>query len=81
VKLVRIPTYYSSFSGGVGGNGGVGGGQGGSGGIGAIGEGPRITYGSIHTQHFNMNLYVDSSSPEYYFSIMENLTEATPDRF
>jgi hypothetical protein len=52
----------------MGGSGGVGGEQGGSGGT---GQGPTITYGNIHTQNFIVNLYVDSSSPEYCFTITE----------
>jgi hypothetical protein len=53
----------------MGGSGGLGGEQGGSGGT---GEGPKITYGSIQTQHFTVNLYVVSSSPKYYFSMTVN---------
>ena len=49
-KNTNIST--QSSSGGTGGSGGVGGEQGGSGGA---GEGPRITYGSIHAQHFTVN--------------------------
>ncbi|KAF7346897.1 NACHT-domain-containing protein [Mycena venus] len=45
-------TVNQNIYGGMGGRGGVGGKQGGSGGA---GEGPRITYGSIQTQHLIMN--------------------------
>jgi hypothetical protein len=69
--------YHLSFPGGVGGKGGKGGRQGGDGGT---GEGPRMSY-DVKTEHFTVNLYVDSSPPKYCFSITENFTEATPERF
>jgi hypothetical protein len=69
--------YHLSFSGGVGGKGGEGGIQGGGGGP---GEGPRMYY-DVKAENFNMNLYVDSSTPKHCFSITKNLTEATPEIF
>jgi hypothetical protein len=70
-------SYHLSFPGGVGGNGGEGGRQGGDGGT---GKGPRMFY-DVKTENFTVNLYAGSSSPKYYFSVTENLTEATPERF
>jgi hypothetical protein len=62
----------------MGGSGGVGGEQGGTGGT---GQGSRVTYGDIHAQNFTVNVYVDPASSKHCFSITENLTVATPERF
>jgi hypothetical protein len=35
----------------------------------------------VKAENFTVNLYVGSSSPKYNFSVTENSTEATPERF